>query len=62
MRFDKSDAIRRACVACSSYSGCGRHRRYKCMGCKRVRPWSDGAADDMPNHCDECWLAAREAA
>lgn len=28
---------------------------YVCAGCGKTRPWCDGAADDMPDHCDECW-------
>lgn len=31
---------------------------YLCAGCGRWRPWSDGAADDMPDHCDRCWALA----
>jgi hypothetical protein len=43
---------------CNGDAGCERCRRYKCAGCQRWRPWSDGAADDMPDHCDACWAKA----
>lgn len=29
---------------------------YTCRGCKRRVPWCFGAADNMPNHCDDCWV------
>jgi hypothetical protein len=28
---------------------------FECQGCKRVVPWSQGAADDHPELCDSCW-------
>ncbi len=28
---------------------------YTCVGCQQVTPWENGASDDMPDHCDECW-------
>lgn len=31
---------------------------YRCEGCDRLVPWSNGAADDMPDHCDDCWAQA----
>lgn len=31
---------------------------FKCAGCGKDKPWSQGASDDMPEHCDECWSAA----
>ena len=31
---------------------------YQCAGCRRWRPWCDGAHDDMPDHCDRCWAEA----
>lgn len=31
---------------------------YVCAGCKRRVPNDFGAADDMPDHCDDCWAAA----
>lgn len=31
---------------------------YRCPGCWRIRPWCFGAADDMPDHCDDCWAKA----
>lgn len=39
---------------------CGtRGKRYICVGCKRDVPWCFGAADDMPEHCDDCWSVAQ---
>lgn len=34
------------------------NRTYVCAGCLKRVPWSNGAADDMPYHCDECWAKA----
>ena len=31
---------------------------FVCAGCKRRVPNEFGAADDMPDHCDDCWEAA----
>lgn len=28
---------------------------FDCSGCGRTVSWSMGAADDMPDHCDDCW-------
>jgi len=28
---------------------------FRCEGCGRLVPWSEGASDDMPEHCDDCW-------
>ncbi len=30
---------------------------YTCEGCHKVTPYESGGADDMPQHCDECWNA-----
>ncbi len=30
---------------------------FLCWGCDRFVGWCLGAADDKPNHCDECWAA-----
>lgn len=35
-------------------------RTYVCAGCKKEVPWENGAADDMPNHCDDCWAEAHK--
>ena len=32
-------------------------RTYECKDCKRRVPWCYGAADNMPNVCDDCWTA-----
>ncbi len=31
---------------------------FTCCVCKRSVPWSQGAADDMPEACDDCWCEA----
>jgi len=31
---------------------------FTCDVCKRRVPWSQGAADDMPEACDDCWCKA----
>jgi len=43
----------RECVKCATYV---------CRGCKRRVPWCFGAADDMPDHCDDCWAKAHRRA
>jgi hypothetical protein len=30
---------------------------YFCAGCFQVVGWCNGAGDDMPDHCDDCWAA-----
>jgi len=30
--------------------------RYRCAGCHRSVPWCFGAADDLPEMCDDCWM------
>lgn len=37
-----------------------RKRRYRCKWCKRWVPWCFGAADDLPLHCDDCWVKAHK--
>jgi hypothetical protein len=51
----------RSCRLCNTFRGCGRHQMYKCKGCERVLPWSFGASDDMPDHCDDCWAKEHDA-
>lgn len=34
---------------------------YRCAGCGLVVCPADGAADDMPDHCDSCWVKAHQA-
>lgn len=31
---------------------------YRCRTCLRFRPACEGAADDLPDDCDECWAKA----
>lgn len=40
-------------------TGCG--GIYQCAGCRRWVGWCFGAADDMPDHCDDCWSKAHPA-
>lgn len=32
-----------------------RRKLFRCNGCSRLVPWSQGCSDDMPDHCDDCW-------
>ena len=49
---------------CQGYSqpgGCTEDEYFICEGCQRKMPYCLGAADDMPDHCDDCWgLAHRD--
>lgn|SRR5574343_1411914 len=39
---------------------CGRctdESTFVCEGCNKVTAECFGAADDLPNHCDDCWNA-----
>jgi hypothetical protein len=29
---------------------------FLCPGCEREVPYENGACDDMPELCDDCWL------
>lgn len=58
----RTKSTMRTCLTDSHASGCGKCRLYKCVGCNRWVPWSNGAADDMPNHCDDCWSKAHKVA
>ena len=29
---------------------------YRCKRCRRVCCWCFGAADELPGHCDDCWV------
>jgi predicted amidophosphoribosyltransferase len=40
--------------SCTSSGECVHYERYVCAGCKRWRPWWDGAADDHPHLCNAC--------
>lgn len=31
---------------------------WQCLWCRLWVPWSNGAGDDMPEVCDECWSVA----
>lgn len=42
----------------SQWPECSVCETYICRGCLKRVAWSNGAADDMPFDCDECWCAA----
>lgn len=46
---------------CQDKHGNPATRWYRCARCQRRVPWCFGAADDMPELCDDCWAAARPA-
>ena len=33
---------------------------FVCAGCARLMPWCWGADDNMPEHCDRCWVKPPE--
>lgn len=37
---------------------CERCETYVCPWCGRRVPWENGAGDDMPEACDQCWAIA----
>ena len=41
--------------------GCETCRLFCCAGCEQWVPWSKGADDDMPGHCDDCWAKAHKS-
>ena len=41
---------------CGGPSDCG--GEYACATCRQTVGWCFGAADDMPDDCDICWLAS----
>lgn len=47
---------------CRNTAGDKVARVFRCAGCKRFVPWCFGAADDLPDHCDDCWAKRHEAA
>lgn len=52
MRVDGENQIERV------YNGKANSGQFFCVGCKRWMPWSAGAADEFPQHCDDCWAGA----
>jgi hypothetical protein len=38
-------------------SGCEPGALFECNICGRLMPWCKGAADDLPDSCDDCWSA-----
>lgn len=59
---DPGVPINTTCLMCNTYTGCSKHHRYKCKGCKNVYSWAFGCDDDMPDRCDNCWAAAHPEA
>lgn len=52
------------CLSCARHAHggeCTRCELYLCAGCSRWVSWDLGAADDMPQHCDDCWALAHGA-
>lgn len=41
-------------VICRVCLGDGTVKLFLCEGCGEWVPWSEGAADDCPNYCDDC--------
>lgn len=44
-----------ACRACGTAADCDKHLRFTCASCGTLTHWNDGAADDRPNDCSNCW-------
>lgn len=40
---------------------CETHRRFRCDTCARMVSWAEGADDDMPGACADCWFKAHLA-
>lgn len=45
------------CEECRTVDGCERHQIFRCQTCSRPAHWADGAADDRPGDCADCWHA-----
>lgn len=45
------------CQPCGTSDGCNKHKIFTCATCKRLTHWRDGAADDCPDDCSDCWAA-----
>jgi hypothetical protein len=43
------------CQRCSTPMGCAKHGLFRCKSCGKLTRWSDGADDDRPNDCSDCW-------
>ncbi len=33
---------------------------FRCVMCGEMTPWGDGAADDMPESCNACWVKTHD--
>lgn len=56
MASSTSSAI--TCKKCRASAGCEQHFKFRCITCKRVVAWADGADGCMPNSCSQCWSRA----
>ena len=36
-------------------------RTFRCVGCNMICSWCVGCADEMPEHCDSCWMNVNRA-
>lgn len=41
-------------------TSCAIEPGYRCFKCGKYKPWSEGAADDLPFYCDDCWAEEHE--
>ena len=41
-------------------SECSVCETFVCIRCEKRVPWSKGAHDSFPDHCDDCWFAEHE--
>ena len=44
----------------SQEMGCAPDECFKCDRCLRIVPYCKGAADEMPDACDDCWYAVHK--
>lgn len=42
-------------MRCPYLKADGNCETFKCRHCKRIYPWCQGASDDRPDWCDDCW-------
>lgn len=48
-------------IRCAREAALKRWKRFVCEGCGKITPSDHRIADDMPNHCTDCWNMAHEA-
>jgi hypothetical protein len=49
--YDRYDV----CAACNTAAGCDKHCRFTCASCGKLSQWYDGADDERPMDCADCW-------